>query len=72
MVNDYGGIEMIQEQEDVYKLPDTEEGTLKEAFCIDEEGNFIPIFFVKIGSRTIKLVKKLPSPECKVYAYLKY
>ena len=70
-MNEYGGIELIKEQEDIYKIPKNEEGDLKDAFCIDKYGNFIPIFFVKIGSRTIKLVKRLPSSDCKIYAYLK-
>ena len=70
-MNDYGGIELIKEQEDIYKIPKNEEGDLKDAFCVDKDGNFIPIFFVKIGSRTIKLVKRLPSSDCKIYAYLK-
>ena len=70
-MSDYGGVELVQEQEDVYKVPENEKGDLKDAFCIDKDNNFIPIFFVKIGSRTIKLTKKLPSPDCKVYAYLK-
>lgn len=70
-MNEYGGIELVKEQEDIYKIPKNEEGDLKDAFCIDKDGNFIPIFFVKIGSRTIKLVKKLPSSDCKIYAYLK-
>ena len=70
-MNEYGGIELIKEQEDIYKIPKNEEGDLKDAFCIDKDGNFIPIFFVKIGSRTIKLVKRLPSSDCKIYAYLK-
>ena len=70
-MNEYGGIELIKEQEDIYKIPKSEEGDLKDAFCVDKDGNFIPIFFVKIGSRTIKLVKRLPSSDCKIYAYLK-
>lgn len=70
-MNEYGGIELVKEQEDIYKIPKNEEGDLKDAFCVDKDGNFIPIFFVKIGSRTIKLVKKLPSSDCKIYAYLK-
>ena len=70
-MNEYGGIELIKEKEDIYKIPKNEEGDLKDAFCIDKDGNFIPIFFVKIGSRTIKLVKRLPSSDCKIYAYLK-
>ena len=70
-MNEYGGIELVKEQEDIYKIPKNEEGDLKVAFCIDKDGNFIPIFFVKIGSRTIKLVKRLPSSDCKIYAYLK-
>lgn len=70
-MNEYGGIELVKEQENIYKIPKNEEGDLKDAFCIDKDGNFIPIFFVKIGSRTIKLVKKLPSSDCKIYAYLK-
>ena len=70
-MNEYGGIELIKEQEDIYKIPKNEEGDLKDAFCVDKDGNFIPIFFVKIGSRTIKLVKRLPSSDCKIYAYLK-
>lgn len=70
-MNEYDGIELVKEQEDIYKIPKNEEGDLKDAFCIDKDGNFIPIFFVKIGSRTIKLVKKLPSSDCKIYAYLK-
>lgn len=70
-MNEYGGIELVKEQEDIYKIPKNEEGDLKDAFCIDKDGNFIPIFFVKIGSRTIKLVKRLPSSDCKIYAYLK-
>ena len=70
-MNEYGGIELIKEQEDIYKISKNEEGDLKDAFCIDKDGNFIPIFFVKIGSRTIKLVKRLPSSDCKIYAYLK-
>ena len=68
---DYGGIELIQEQEDIYKVPENEVGTLKDVFCVDKDNNFSELFFVKIGSRTIKLVKKLPSPDCKVFAYLK-
>ena len=70
-MDEYGGIELIKEQEDIYKIPKNEEGDLKDAFCVDKDGNFIPIFFVKIGSRTIKLVKRLPSSDCKIYAYLK-
>lgn len=70
-MNEYDGIELVKEQEDIYKIPKNEEGDLKDAFCIDKDGNFIPIFFVKIGSRTIKLVNKLPSSDCKIYAYLK-
>lgn len=70
-MNEYGGIELVKEQENIYEIPKNEEGDLKDAFCIDKDGNFIPIFFVKIGSRTIKLVKKLPSSDCKIYAYLK-
>ena len=70
-MSDYGGVELIQEQEDVYKVPENEKGDLKDAVCIDKDNNFIPIFFIKIGSRTIKLTKKLPSSDCKVYAYLK-
>ena len=70
-MNEYGGIELIKEQEDIYKIPKNEEGDLKDAFCVDKDDNFIPIFFVKIGSRTIKLVKRLPSSDCKIYAYLK-
>ena len=70
-MNDYGGIELIQEQEDIYKVPENEVGVLKDAFCVDEDNKFFELFFVKIGSRTIKLVKKLPSPDCKVFAYLK-
>ena len=70
-MNEYGGIELIKEQEDIYKIPKNEEGDLKDAFCVDKDGNFIPIFFVKIGSRTIKLVKRLPSSDCKIYSYLK-
>lgn len=70
-MNEYGGIELVKEQEDIYKIPKNEEGDLKDAFCVDKDGNFIPIFFVKIGSRTIKLVKRLPSSDCKIYAYLK-
>ena len=70
-MNEYGGIELIKDQEDIYKIPKNEEGDLKDAFCVDKDGNFIPIFFVKIGSRTIKLVKRLPSSDCKIYAYLK-
>ena len=70
-MNEYGGIELTQVQEDIYKVPDNEIGDLKDAFCVDKDDNFIPIFFVKIGSRTIKLTKKLPSSDCKVYAYLK-
>ena len=70
-MNEYGGIELIKEQEDIYKIPKNEEGDIKDAFCVDKDGNFIPIFFVKIGSRTIKLVKRLPSSDCKIYAYLK-
>ena len=67
-MNEYGGIELIKEQEDIYKIPKNEEGDLKDAFCVDKDGNCIPIFFVKIGSRTIKLVKRLPSSDCKIYA----
>ena len=70
-MNDYGGIELIQEQEDIYKVPENEVGILKSAFCVDKNNNFFELFFVKIGSRTIKLVKKLPSPYCKVFTYLK-
>ena len=70
-MNEYGGIELIKDQEDIYKIPKNEEGDLNDAFCVDKDGNFIPIFFVKIGSRTIKLVKRLPSSDCKIYAYLK-
>lgn len=70
-MNEYGGIELVKEQENIYKIPKNEEGDLKDAFCIDKDGNFTPIFFVKIGFRTIKLVKKLPSSDCKIYAYLK-
>lgn len=70
-MNDYGGIELIQEQEDIYKVPENEVGVLKDVFCVDKDNNFSELFFVKIGSRTIKLVKKLPSSGCKVFAYLK-
>ena len=70
-MNDYGGIELIKVQEDIYKVPENEMGVLKDVFCVDKDNNFSELFFVKIGSRTIKLVKKLPSPDCKVYAYLK-
>lgn len=70
-MNDYGGIELIQEQEDIYKVPENEVGVLKDAFCVDKDNNFSELFFVKIGSRTIKLVKNLPSSDCKVFAYLK-
>ena len=70
-MNDYGGIELIQEQEDIYKVPENEVGVLKDVFCVDNDNNFSELFFVKIGSRTIKLVKKLPSPDYKVFAYLK-
>ena len=70
-MNDYGGIELIQEQEDIYKVPENEVGVLKDAFCVDKDNNFSELFFVKIGSRIIKLVKKVPSPDCKVFAYLK-
>ena len=70
-MNDYGGIELIQEQEDIYKDPENEAGVLKDVFCVDKDNNFSELFFVKIGSRTIKLEKKLPSPDCKVFAYLK-
>lgn len=70
-MNDYGGIELIQEQEDIYKVPENEVGVLKDVFCVDENNKFFELFFVKIGSRTIKLVKKLPSSDCKVFAYLK-
>ena len=70
-MNDYGGIELIQEQEDIYKVPENEVGALKDVFCVDKDNNFSELFFVKIGSRSIKLVKKLPSPDCKVFAYLK-
>ena len=70
-MNDYCGIERIQEQEDIYKVPENEVGVLKDVFCVDKDNNFSELFFVKIGSRTIKLVKKLPSPDCKVFAYLK-
>ena len=70
-MNDYGGIELIQEQEDIYKVPENEVGVLKDVFCVDNDNNFSELFFVNIGSRTIKLAKKLPSPDCKVFAYLK-
>lgn len=70
-MNDYGGIELIKVQEDIYKVPENEVGVLKDVFCVDNDNNFSELFFVKIGSRTIKLVKKLPSPDCKVFAYLK-
>ena len=70
-MNDYGGIELIKVQEDIYKVPENEVGVLKDVFCVDKDDNFSELFFVKIGSRTIKLVKKLPSPDCKVFAYLK-
>lgn len=70
-MNDYGGIELIKVQEDIYKVPENEMGVLKDVFCVDKDNNFSELFFVKIGSRTIKLVKKLPSPDCKVFAYLK-
>ena len=70
-MNDYGGIELIKVQEDIYKVPENEMGVLKDVFCVDKDNNFSELFFVKIGSRTVKLVKKLPSPDCKVFAYLK-
>ena len=70
-MNDYGGIELIQEQEDIYKVPENEVGVLKDVFCVDKDNNFSELFFVKIGSSTIKLANKLPSPDCKVFAYLK-
>lgn len=70
-MNDYGGIELIKVQEDIYKVPENEMGVLKDVFCVDKDNNFSELFFVKIGSRTIKLVKKLPSPDCKIFAYLK-
>ena len=54
-MNEYGGIELVKEQEDIYKIPKNEEGDLKDAFCIDKDGNFIPIFFVKIGSEQSNL-----------------
>ena len=55
-MNEYGGIELIKEQEDIYKIPKNEEGDLKDAFCVDKDGNFIPIFFVKIGSFAIAVL----------------
>ena len=66
-MNDYGGIELIKVQEDIYKVPENEVGILKSAFCVDKDNNFSELFFVKIGSRTIKLVKKLPSPHLLYY-----
>ena len=35
-MNEYGGIELTQVQEDIYKVPDNEIGYLKDAFCVDK------------------------------------
>ena len=44
-MNDYGGIELIQVQEDIYKVPENEIGVLKDVFCVDNDNNFSELFF---------------------------
>ena len=53
-MNEYGGIELTQVQEAIYKVPDNEIGALKDAFCVDR------IITLSLSS-SLKLVLELSS-----------